>query len=457
MKAFSLIKFMTFVSTILITSGVAWGQGANVAVSGQDYLAAITQQENSKKESECRAAITKISDTKAKESSTCKAAGFDVKTCASALDDCNDELTEEQPLLLPQITGMNMFSFDTGEKSCSTLTQEQYDTKQDKLERKEDKITDDLSRAKKDQERDEKDYQEDSTKLQNEINDLIGEKSKADFEDKENDRKAEGEEKIALEDLRKRIRESENKIIDANGKLEELANQRIQRVSIYKNAILQCKLEAEKAAAERKKMPKQSGSLSSAARSGSNNNSIIQEIYHNCVNGVISQRTADEGKYKTEVTRLNKFIADTDAEIKEMKSSEQLAMQQSAQSKIDKAKSREERDQNFLSKYKTLVQQSTAADNLMTQKRQRAALEVNQAQQKANKASNELSSFGMKKPMQGDKKVGDIRDAIDNAGAALSSCYSICESVDLSSRKRCDDAWKRAGGSSSSSSSGGAK
>ncbi len=461
MKALSLIKLMTFVSMIIVTCATAWGQ-ATVAVNPDAYLLGQKEAALNAEKNKCSEALIKVNEANAKANSACKSAGFDQSTCSSSLDDCNQRTEEEIPLSLPGITGTNLFAFSNAEKSCTALTQDEYDTKLDKLERKEEKINDELSRAKKDLERDEKDYQEDSAKLQKEVQDLIDEKSKAELEDKENDRKAEGEEKVALDDLRKEIRKLENEVISAIGRTKDLANLRSRQITGYRKKILLCKLEAEKTAAERKKLPKQSGNLNSATRTGSSNNQVIQEIYQTCVQDVLTERTTDGDTYQTQLTNLNKFIADTETEIKELKASEELALRHSAQAKIDRENNRQERDKSFLQKYQSLLEQKKATDNLMTQRRSRAAQELAQAQQKANKASNDLSSFGLKTPISGTKKVNDIQDAIDNSDAAAVSCRAVCGPIKDDSgkilmgdrRDECDRYKKRKTSSGSVGSSG---
>lgn len=245
MKALSLIKFMTFVSMIIVTWATAWGQYPGVR-SAEDEIKVNNN-------AACTDAVTKYSEADSSSFSMCKKLGDSAEDCSAALDDCSSSAAAPSALQFPPALGVNLFSFDDGEKSCIDLTYSEYDTKLDKLERKEEKINDELSRLKKDQERDEKDYQEEAAKLQKEVSELIDEKSKAELEDKENDRKAEGEEKVALDDLRKQIRKSENEVLSAIGKLKALANDRVAKVNIYRKNILVCKLEAEKAAAERKK------------------------------------------------------------------------------------------------------------------------------------------------------------------------------------------------------------
>lgn len=430
MKAYSLVKFTTFVSMIFMVSMALGEPSGNFgARSGKEEIEVNNN-------AACMEAKKAVSAAWSSSIGSCKSSGFgsDDKTCRNKLSECSEE-EEESIDTLPASFGntnpllSSLFSLSGGtSSSCYSGTKSEYRTEEKdiKQELKDDKKF--LSELKKDSVKAKEEYEKSLNDIDEKMQEMDVDKVTQELEYQKAQREGKKAQQQSVADMKKSIQDVELSILKLQQEMKNKANLRLIKIQEYRMELLSCKIDAEEKGAKYSPKARQAGGLSSAAGALSRAD-FMKQIYDICVKKVLSTRDADMANYNDAIQTAEMGVAFLQTNLTDLKNNLATAEQQHKEENSQAEAAKQQKDYLDLEKKKNLLSQKTQAATTYQQKYAQNVSEINEAQNDVTTSSNELSQFQSKKKPRGTKSLSETFELLDKYDTLKRDCVDFCKAA----------------------------
>jgi hypothetical protein len=430
MKPYSVSKLTSIVS-ILIVSFVG------LQAMGQEMSEGAAKENNRNKAVErCQDAKKDLSTAVGEAVTVCQASknvlkvlgnANDLKwSCGKAIEQCEEAETIDIPFLP---SGIN-FGLDGGiGEDCDALgemSQSEFRSNRREEERSLASAETELEKLEEKAPDIEKDYQESVKDIQA-LKLAFTEKLKTNKrESADAERKRAQEEKAAGDGLSAAILAQEKKILSLQHIQLKLPAERNIQIDSYKSRLLQCQLDLKIEAAKLKKETKiLAGSLRRASIEGIKGGQLLADKWDQCVQEVLSRRTADGIVYQSNVEIMNADLNAAMVELSALKQSKAMFELQKNQIASESEANKLEDKQANLEEYNEIMRQQGAADSVNQKRIFANSLLMTKKNARVNKANNQVRKYA-DKYLPGTKTRTEALSMIAKVHTARQDCLTKC-------------------------------
>lgn len=394
----------------------------------------------------CNSLVTTATTAISKARAACNQTSGSIDKCLEAAETCNEANSTEadgDAVMNQTISsiftglGINTPSMSTGQYRGKCMSKKDHKEQLTETNRNLEKAEDKVSQLQKDITKAQEDAERDKRKANEALQDLNRDAREQDVKSNQDARTQSEQAQADSVKIQSEVRSLRVAILQDQGQLANVIGQRTNTLAKLSNAMIQknCMEALEKARDGMQAL--RASSASTIIQNSRERTKRLKADFDSCMKEMLTLRESTRESTQRNIEAIEQQIADKQERIKGLEQALSLRNQNMVTQQAEQLQSKSQAQQERLSRMQILLSEQQTVDAAMKQRVQTMTQDLQKAQTRMNKYSNELTSLGS--PPTGEKSPAEAQSAVQEANDQIlacesAGCGSLCPSLGATSR-----------------------
>lgn len=402
-----------------------------LARNSQDYCnRVIFPDPNS---SQCTTLKARLTAAITKARSACSQSGGTLEKCLEAATSCNEANSTEadgDAVMNQTISsiftglGINTPSMSTGQYRGKCMSRKDHKEQLSETNRNLEKAEDKVSQIQKDITKAQEDAERDKRKANEALQDLNRDAREQDVKSNQDARSQSEQAQADSVKIQSEVRNLRVAILQDQGQLANVIGQRTNTLAKLSNALIQKKCMEDLEKIRDSMQALRASSASTIIQNSRERTKRLKTDFDSCLKEMLTLRESARESTQRNIEAMEQQIADKQERIKGLEQALALRNQNMVTQQAEQLQSKSQAQQERMNRMQILLSEQQTVDAAMKQRVQTMTQDLQKAQTRMNKYSNELTSLGS--APAGEKSPAEVQAAVEEADTEYASCSAEC-------------------------------